>query len=110
MLQHTSGRLYGVTPGGGTSGLGVLYSLDLGLEPFVRVERPFGKVGQTGGILGQGFTGTTSVLLNGTPASFTIVSDTYIRATVPVGATTGYVTVTTPSGTLTSNVPFHVIR
>ena len=25
-------------------------------------------------------------------------------------ATTGYVTVTTPSGMLTSNVPFHVIK
>jgi hypothetical protein len=29
---------------------------------------------------------------------------------VPQGATTGYVTVTTPSGTLTSNVPFHVLK
>jgi hypothetical protein len=38
-----------------------------------------------------------------------VISDTYIKATVPPGATTGYVTVTTPSGTLTSNVPFHVI-
>jgi hypothetical protein len=28
---------------------------------------------------------------------------------VPAGATTGYVTVATPTGTLTSNVPFHVI-
>ncbi|MGB7584278.1 MAG: IPT/TIG domain-containing protein, partial [Terriglobales bacterium] len=64
----------------------------------------------TGGILGQGFTGTSSVMLNGTPASFTVVSDTFIRATVPAGATTGYVTVTTPSGVLTSNVPFRVIR
>jgi hypothetical protein len=41
-------------------------------------------------------------------ALFKIVSDTYLTATVPAGATTGYVTVT--SGTLTSNVPFHVIR
>jgi len=38
------------------------------------------------------------------------VSDTFIKATVPVGATTGYVTVTTPSGTLTSNVPFNVLN
>jgi uncharacterized protein (TIGR03437 family) len=66
-------------------------------------------MGQTGGILGQGFTGTTSVALNGIQASFTVVSDTFINATVPAGATTGYVTVTTPTGTLTSNVPFHVI-
>jgi hypothetical protein len=38
-----------------------------------------------------------------------VKSDTLITAIVPAGATTGYVTVTKPSGTLTSNVPFHVI-
>ena len=65
--------------------------------------------GQVGDILGQGLTGTTSVFLNGTSASFTVVSDTLIRATVPPGATTGFVTVVTSSGTLRSNVPFYVI-
>ncbi len=49
-------------------------------------------------------------MLNGAPASFTVVSDTYIKATVPPGATTGYVTVTTPTGMLTSNVPLRVIQ
>jgi hypothetical protein len=87
-----------------------VFSLDMGLAPFVAFVRSSGKVGQTGGILGQGFTGTTGVSLNGTPTSFKVLSDTLIRATVPAGATTGYVTVTTPSGTLTSNVPFRVIR
>jgi hypothetical protein len=65
-------------------------------------------VGQSGGILGQGFTGTSGVFLNGTPASFTVLSDTYIQAIVPAGATSGFVTVSTPTGTLTSNVVFHV--
>ncbi|MFZ0284882.1 MAG: IPT/TIG domain-containing protein [Terriglobales bacterium] len=82
----------------------------MGLGPFVTFVRAAGKVGQTGPILGQGFTGTTSVSLNGIPASFKVVSDTFIEATVPAGASTGYVTVTTPSGTLSSNVPFHVIK
>jgi len=99
--RPTQGALYGY---------GNVYSLDMGLGPFVTFVQAAGKVGQTGGILGQGFTGTTNVSLNGISASFTVVSDTFIRATVPLGATTGYVTVTTPSGTLTSNVPFHVIR
>lgn len=49
-------------------------------------------------------------MLNGVPAKFTVVSDTYLTATVPRGATTGFVMVTTPTGVLTSNVPFHVIR
>ena len=81
----------------------------MGLSPFVALVQRAGKVGRTGGILGQGFTGTTAVAINGIPANFKVVSDTYLMAAVPAGATTGYVTVTTPSGTLTSNVPFQVI-
>jgi uncharacterized repeat protein (TIGR03803 family) len=109
LVQATNGTFYGVSEEGGTSDLGTLFSLSTGLGPFVTFVRAAGKVGQTGGILGQGFTGTTSVSLNGTPATFTVLSDTFIKATVPAGATTGFVTVTTPTGTLTSDVPFHVI-
>jgi uncharacterized repeat protein (TIGR03803 family) len=112
ILQATTGQFYGTTDGGGDpgcSGCGTIFNLNLGLPPFVALVRNSGKIGQTGGILGQGFTGTTSVTLNGTPAEFIIVSDTYIRATVPSGAASGYVAVTTPGGVLTSNVPFRVI-
>lgn len=110
LFQATAGILYGTTGIGGAYDDGTIYSLDMGLGPFVTFVRAAGKVGQTGGILGQGFTGTTGVSLNGVPANFTVVSDTYIKATVPVGATTGYVTVTTPTGVLTSNVPFYVLK
>lgn len=105
MTQGVDGRFYGTT----ASVEGTIFSFDVGLSPFVTFVRRAGRVGQTGGILGQGLSGTTSVSINGIKADFTVVSDTYIRATVPVGATTGYVTVTTPSATLTSNVPFQVI-
>lgn len=113
LFQSTGGALYGTTVDGGAYDCGgyhcgTIYRLDMGFGPFVRLVRDLGKVGQTGGILGQGFTGTIDVSLNGTPASFTIVSNTFMKATVPAGATTGYVTVITPSGTLTSNVPFRV--
>jgi uncharacterized repeat protein (TIGR03803 family) len=108
LLQATSGKFYGTTELGGPHDGGSVYSLDMGLGPFVAFVRDSGKVGGTGGILGQGFTGTTSVSLNGTPANFTVISDTFLKATVPAGATTGFVTVTTPSGTLTSNKPFRV--
>lgn len=108
-FQATNGVFYGTTSQGGNNGQGIIYSLDMGLGPFVSFIIPAGKVGATGGILGQGFTGTTSVMLNGVSANFTVVSDTFIQATVPQGATTGYVTVSTPSGVLTSNVPFRVI-
>jgi uncharacterized repeat protein (TIGR03803 family) len=114
LLQATNGVFFGATYFGGTfpcagEECGTIFSLNTGLAPFVTFVRAAGKVGQTGGILGQGFTGTSSVLLNRTPASFTVVSDTFIKATVPAEATTGYVTVITPSGTLSSNVPFHVL-
>ena len=115
LVQSTNGMFYGTTKSGGASdscyaGCGTIFSLDMGLGPFVAFVRAAGKVGQTGGILGQGFTGTTSVSFDGTPANFTVRSDTYLTATVPPGATTGHVTVATPSGVLKRNVPFHVLR
>ena len=59
------------------------------------------------GILGGGLTGTTSVKFNGTSATFNVVSDTYLTAKVPAGQT-GVVTVTTPSGTLSSSRIYRV--
>jgi len=108
LIQHTNGEFYGISSSGGTSGVGYFYSLDLGLPPFVRLVSALGKVGTPIKILGQGFTGTTAVSVNGTPATFKVWSDTYMSATVPNGATSGLVTVTTPGGTLTSNQKFRV--
>jgi hypothetical protein len=47
---------------------------------------------------------------NGKPAEFKVVSDTFLAATVPLGATTGFITVTTQKGTLTSNEKFQIIH
>ncbi|MDO7874712.1 IPT/TIG domain-containing protein [Hymenobacter sp. ASUV-10] len=59
-----------------------------------------GVVGSTVTITGTGFLGTSAVSFNGTAATtFTVVSNTSITVTVPVGATTGSVTVTNPAGT-----------
>jgi uncharacterized repeat protein (TIGR03803 family) len=107
VVQHTNGKFYGNTTGNSLGG-SVFYSLDMGLAPFAQLVLWSGKVGATAEILGQGFTGTTHVAFNGTPASFTVVSDTYLTATVPSGATTGFVDVTTPGGTLKSNHTFLV--
>lgn len=109
LLQHTNGKFYGQTYYGGFFGLGSVYELDNGLGPFVALVNPIGKAGQGIGILGQGFTGTTSVTFNGVGASaFQVVSDTYINAIAPTGVTTGSVQVTTPTGILTSNKNFTV--
>jgi uncharacterized repeat protein (TIGR03803 family) len=109
-FQGTDGRFYGTAQFGGSENDGIIYSLSTGLGPFVSFLRNPAKVGQPFGILGQGLTGTSSVSFSGIPAIFTVVSDTFIKATVPAGATTGFVNVTTPTGVLSINVAFHVIR
>ncbi|RZJ70029.1 PKD-like domain-containing protein [Flavobacterium sp.] len=59
-------------------------------------------------INGTNFTGTTSVLFNGTNASFTIISPTQIVATVPASATSGSIRITIPSGFANSAASFTV--
>lgn len=108
LLESTNGTFYGTSQNGGTYFWGTVFSLATGLGPFVSFVNSAGRVGSTVGILGQGFTGTANVWFNGTAASFTVERDTFLIAIVPAGATTGPVTVATPSGTLTSNVPFQV--
>lgn len=110
LLQANSGIFYGTTGQGGPDNDGTIFSLDTGLGPFVAFLPSSAKIGQPFGILGQELTGTTNVSLNGIPASYIVKSDTLLIATVPAGASTGYVTVTTPNGALTSNVPFYVIK
>jgi uncharacterized repeat protein (TIGR03803 family) len=111
-IQHTNGILYGDTLlGGDINNTGVFYSLNLGLKPFVSLLPTSGNVGATVEILGQGFTGTKAVSFNGTAAAkFNVVSNTYMTAVVPTGATTGLVTVTTPKATLQSNKKFGVTK
>lgn len=45
---------------------------------------------------------------HGVSAKFKVVSDTYLKAVVPSGATTGFVTVTTATDVLKSNRKFVV--
>lgn len=60
-------------------------------------------------ITGTSFTGATGVDFNGTDASFTVDSPIQISTVVPPGASSGLVTVTTPSGTGSSAAPFTVM-
>lgn len=110
LLQATDGTFYGATADGGTHGDGTVYSFSNNLNPLVKTVPAAGKVSQSIIIIGNGLTGTTSVTFNGVPAAFTVQNDTYIKATVPAGATTGTVSVATPSGTLNSNPQFVVTK
>jgi uncharacterized repeat protein (TIGR03803 family) len=115
LAQATDGTFYGGFQFGGTGcssdpSCGTLFSLDLGLPPFVQTVTRAGKVGAEVSILGTNLTGATAVSFDGAAARFTVVSSSEIKAIVPAGAKTGTVTVRTPSsGTLNSNLIFKVI-
>ncbi len=113
LVQATSGDFNGTTYNGGASdacpkGCGTVFSLSLGLSPFVETLPISGQAGTTVRILGTGLTVATGVTFNGRPSMFEAISGSEIVTTVPAGASTGKVQVATPSGTLSSNVAFRV--
>jgi len=114
LMQDTSGAFWGATPVGftqfetGGKNLGTAYTLGDGLGAFVELVTSYGPVGKTIDILGQGFTGATGVTFDGVTAPFDNVSNTYMTVTVPSGALTGTVEVTTFATTYKSNTIFKV--
>jgi uncharacterized repeat protein (TIGR03803 family) len=109
LVQATNGDLYGTASAGGASNDGTVFSLSVGLGAFVETRRTYGTVGSVVEILGNNLTGATSVSFNGTAADFEVLSSSLIGTKVPAGASSGTVQVVTPSGTLSSNVPFRVL-
>ena len=115
LVQDTNGDFYGTASEGGTSatcgaqGCGTVFTLSVGLSPFVRTQPASGKVTGFVEILGTDLTGATSVSFNGTAAVFKVVSSSLIITTVPAGASSGTVQVVTPGGTLSSSVAFRVL-
>jgi uncharacterized repeat protein (TIGR03803 family) len=111
LVQGTNGILYGTTLyGPPPCCYGTIFSVTNGISPSVQTVPVAGRVGQSVIILGNGLTGSSRVTFNGTAAQFTVESDSYIKATVPNGATTGTVSVMTASGTLNSNPQFVVAK
>jgi uncharacterized repeat protein (TIGR03803 family) len=111
LFQGTNGNVYGATEFGAPACcFGTIFRLSNNFSPLVETVPVAGKVGKQIIILGNGLTGTTSVKFNGKAATFTVVSGTEIKATVPSGATTGTVSVVTPTGTLNSNPQFVVTK
>jgi uncharacterized repeat protein (TIGR03803 family) len=119
LMQATDGNFYGVTYSGGDfsgggvaclDGCGTAFRLATGLQPFVVANPSASPEGNRITILGNRLNGASVVRFNGAAATFRVVSDTEITATVPVGATSGMVTVTTPTGTLNSNIAFTVTK
>jgi uncharacterized repeat protein (TIGR03803 family) len=109
VIQGTDGLLYGLVNGGGAHGNGAFYSLNLGLRAFAGLVTTTAIQGARVGILGQGFSHASVVNFDGVPATtIAVTGSTFISATVPAGALTGSVTVTTGATTLTSVQTFRV--
>ncbi len=69
---------------------------------------PAGPVGTVVNIFGTNFANVLTVRFNGVAATFSVSNTTQITATVPAGATTGPITVTTTGGTATATPNFIV--
>src|SRR5204862_264144 len=67
-----------------------------------------GPVGTSVTISGTNLASATGVAFHGAAATFTVVSATSLKATVPAAATTGTIQVTNPAGTATSATLFRV--
>lgn len=65
-----------------------------------------GTVGDSVTLSGTAMRFSTFVKFDGIPAAFTVTSDNSVIATVPPGATTGTVSITTPGGTASSSTLF----
>jgi uncharacterized repeat protein (TIGR03803 family) len=100
-----TGKIVVTTPGGSATSSGT-FSVTPTILSF---SPPSGKVGTVVTINGTGLTQTTGVSFGGVAATaFTVVSDLRITATVPTGAITGKIAVTTAGGTATSSATFTV--
>ena len=67
-----------------------------------------GPAGTSVTVTGTDFTGATTVTFNGAAATFSVATAEQLTATVPVGAASGPIAVTTPVGTGSSASPFLV--
>jgi len=119
LVQGSDGRMYVTAPSGGgnnSSGVPDQGTIDvfasglLAPKPAILGFVPSsGKVGAKVTIGLGPYIGASSVKFNGTSATFKVPGSEFITTTVPAGATTGTISVTTPGGTVTSKQKFTVI-
>ncbi len=112
-VQGSDGKFYGDAPVGGANGQGTLFTFDVGLappKPSLSVVSPTsGAPGKQVLLWGNNLLGTTFVSFNGTPATtFAVTSLQSVFADVPLGATTGPITITTPNGSYATGGNFTV--
>jgi uncharacterized repeat protein (TIGR03803 family) len=112
MIQGSDGILYGTAAAGGSYGAGTVFALDAGLPkpaPQALSFRPTsGPVGTKVRIWGYNLL-QASAQFNGTAATTVAnAGPQYVWATVPTGATSGPITITTPGGASVTSASFTV--
>jgi uncharacterized repeat protein (TIGR03803 family) len=118
LVQGNDGRLYvtlqddGGTNSGGVQDQGAISVLNLDLAPPPPAIYSFsptsGAAGTKVKLQFGPYVGATSVTFNGKSAHFVVEGSEFITATVPTGATTGLISVTTPGGKVTSTKSFTI--
>ncbi|MGZ8652236.1 MAG: IPT/TIG domain-containing protein, partial [Actinomycetota bacterium] len=105
----TTGKVSVQTPGG-TAQSADNFTVLGSQAPVISAFSPtFGPVGTTVTLTGAHFSGVTSVKLHGDAVPFVFVSDSQVVVTIPPGATSGKITLTTPAGKATSATSFSVV-
>lgn len=110
LVLGSDGIIYGAAPYAGGGGL--YFAMDAGLpkpKPQAQHFHPqSGPMGTPVRIWGYNLL-SASVEFNGVPATTVVNSGSnYVWATVPAGATTGPITITTPGGSVTTHATFTV--
>ncbi len=112
MVQADDGMIYGTATGGGITNGGTIFALDVGLPkpaPRPQIFNPKSGAPGTKVLIWGAQLLTPSVTFNGVPAAeVTSSGPNYVWATVPAGASTGPITVTTPGGSVTTQASFTV--
>ena len=112
MLTAAGTQTYAAALSSSMAWTGAIATFKVGTSPVPTISSfspTSGPVGTTVVINGTGFTGATVVKFNiTTQPTFTVNSDIKITTTVPSGATTGPIHVTTPGGTANSSTNFTV--
>jgi cytochrome c peroxidase len=101
----TTGPITVTTPSGGPLVTTTRFTVTPAITSFAPT---IGAVGTGVTITGTNFTGATAVSFGGRVATFTVSNSGTVTATVPAGATTGPIAVTTLDGTATSAASFAV--
>jgi hypothetical protein len=103
----TTGRI-SVTTSSGTAASAASFTVTVPPPTITSFSPTSGSPGTSVTLTGSRFTGATRVTFNGTSATFGVTDDSHISTSVPAGATSGSLSVTTAGGTASSASGFTV--